>query len=363
MATNKLTEAKLKQASDIILAQLTDMARIASECLHDAYRSLSERNGQLAYSVILRDQDVDEKEQEIDRLCLEYILRQQPVASHLRLVYATMKINPSLERIGDYAESIAKQSLIINSLNLELDLAQFQQLADVAIPMVSQAVKAFTECDEALAWKTIEQEEVANRIRDDINVMLYDLRERSQIPLEALTPLITVARRLERVSDQAKNICEEALYLATGNYMKHQSNEVFRVLFVDRNNAKLSQMAEGIANHLQLQNFVFSSAGLTPQPVDAGIVSAMAEKGCDINNAMSKSVEQIPNFEHYHVIVALCSEAKTVFPNGPTKTIGVEWSTADLEQDGAFDAAFQFLNQHITDLTQAILGQEKNKHE
>jgi phosphate transport system protein len=313
----------------------------------------------LAYSVILRDQAIDDKEQEIDRLCLEYLVRQQPAAGHLRLIYATMKINPNLERIGDYAESIAKQSLVINSLNLDIDFSDFKALADIAIPMVNESVKAFIERNESLAWATIEREELANEIRDLINVKLYEMREKGKIPLEALSPLMTVARRLERVSDQAKNICEEALYNATGKYMKHQSNEVFRVLFVDLNNSHLSQMAEGIASSMGLNNFVFSSAGLNPQAVNLATAKAMADKNCSISSAIAKSVEQIPNFEHYHVIVALDPEAKRVFPGGPTKTIGVEWPTTDLGKDDSFEEAFEFITQQITDLTQAILGQSK----
>ncbi len=360
MADHTHLDAKLQQATDRILAKLTSMAELASQCLNDGQQAMIHQDGRLAYSVIFRDQAIDEKEQEIDRLCLEYLVRQQPVGEHLRLVYATMKINPNLERIGDYAESIAKQSLVINSLNLNIDFAEFKALADISIPMVNQSVKAFVEKDEALAWKTIEKEEIANEIRDRINIQLYDMRERGEIPLEALTPLMTVARRLERVSDQAKNICEEALYLATGKYMKHQSNEVFRVLFVDQDNSNLSQMAEGIASGMNLENFVFSSAGLKPEAINLTTAKAMAAKNCSISTAIAKSVDQIPNFEHYHVIVALVPGAKKVFPSGPTKTIGVEWSTTDLDKEESFEKAFSFLTQQITDLTQAILGQNKS---
>lgn len=359
MADHSHLDSKLQQATDLILAKLTSMAELTSQCLIDAHQAMIQKDGQLAYSVIFRDQAIDESEQEIDRLCLEYLVRQQPVAGHLRLIYATMKINPNLERIGDYAESVAKQSLVINSLNLNIDFSDFDALAKIAIPMVNQSVKAFVERDETLAWATIEKEEIANEIRDRINVKLYELREQGQIPLEALTPLMTVARRLERVSDQAKNICEEALYHATGKYMKHQSNEVFRVLFVDRHNSHLSQMAEGIASSMGLVNFVFSSAGLEPQAVNLTTAKAMAERKASISNAIAKSVEQIPNFEHYHVIVALDAEAKRIFPSGPTKTIGVEWPTIDLEKEESFEKAFDYLTQQITDLTQAILGQNK----
>ena len=359
MAEQRHGDAKLKQANKVIFNKLQAMASLTSDCLSDSHRAMMEDDGQLAYSVILRDQSIDELEQEIDRLCLEYLVRQQPVASHLRMIYATMKINPNLERIGDYAESIAKQSLVINSLKLDIDLTRFQALAEISIPMVQQAVQAFIEGDESLAWATIEQEERANEHRDQINDWLYELRQSDRLPLAAFTPLMTVARRLERVSDQCKNICEEALYHATGRYMKHQSNEVFRILFVDDTNSHLSQIAEGIANSLGLENFVFSSAGLSPQPIDPKTVSLMKDKGSDISDALAKSVDQIRNFEHYHVIIALNSQAKRVFPAAPTKTIGVEWPTKNLDKVESFEKAYQFLSKQIGDLTQAILGQTK----
>ena len=78
-------------------------------------QALAESNRQLAYSVIVRDQRIDELEKEIDRLCLEFIVRQQPVAGTLRFAYAAIKINSELERVGDYAESMARQILMLSS--------------------------------------------------------------------------------------------------------------------------------------------------------------------------------------------------------------------------------------------------------
>ena len=64
--------------------------------------------------------------QEIERLRLEFMGRQQPAAGPLRVVYATIKINQELERIGDYAESVARQGLLINSLDVDIDYSKFK---------------------------------------------------------------------------------------------------------------------------------------------------------------------------------------------------------------------------------------------
>lgn len=73
--------------------------------------ALLQRDRQLAYSVILRDQDVDALDTELDRRCMEFIVRHQPARSNLRFVYSASKITSQLERVGDYAESIARQVL------------------------------------------------------------------------------------------------------------------------------------------------------------------------------------------------------------------------------------------------------------
>ena len=102
-------EETLQRDIERIRAKVRQMGSLAEAALKTSMRALVERNRQTAYSVIVRDQRIDELEKEIDRLCLEFIVRQQPVAGTLRFAYAAIKINSELERVGDYAESIARQ--------------------------------------------------------------------------------------------------------------------------------------------------------------------------------------------------------------------------------------------------------------
>ena len=113
----------------------------------------------------------------------------------LRFVYATIKINQELERIGDYAESVARQGLLINSLDVDIDYSKFKAISEISIPMLGNAVDAFLDQDADLAKSTMAVEKEANRLRDEINVDLFQLQADGKIPMEALTPLQTVARR------------------------------------------------------------------------------------------------------------------------------------------------------------------------
>src|SRR4029434_5197502 len=122
--------------------------------------------------------------------------------------------------------------------------------------------------------------------------------------------LSTIARRLERASDQAKNICEEVLYMCTGAFAKHKGAQKFRILFVDGHNQCLCQIAEGIGREMNQQGFDFISAGITPRPVDRATVEFMKGKGIDISGQSSKSVEQLPELEKSQVVITFTPEAR-----------------------------------------------------
>ena len=357
-------EEHLQRDIEWIRGKILAMSGLADRALRDSVQALVEKNLTLAYSVILRDQYIDELEQELDRLCLEFLVRQQPVALHLRFAYATIKINLELERIGDYAESISRQVLKVTALHDKLPLPLFTELADVSIPMLRNAVKAFVEQNPKLARDTMEGESQADALRNKLDAELLKLHQSGVVPLTALTPLQTIARRLERVADQAKNICEETLYMCTGEYVKHRGAEMLRILFVDENNSCRSQMAEAIANEISTNGFIFSSAGLEARAVDWRTVEFLKEKGIDISRQTSKSVSQVPNFEHYNVIIALAKAAQKIFPPPPTKTVGLDWNVEDpsrlpgslADVRSAYEDTFQYINTHVRELVHALVG-------
>jgi phosphate transport system protein len=346
------------------------MASLDELALNRAFKAFVSRDRQLAYAVILCDQDVDALETELDRMCLEFIIRHQPAASHLRFVYSASKIVNELERVGDYAESIARQVLFLSSMQFDVPLDLFSEMANLAVPMLHNSVRAFIDKNPDLARATMAIEPRVNQVRDTLSAELVAWREQGRLPLDALPPLINVARRFERVSDQATNICEEALYFATGEYLRHLPREGFRVLFVDETHGCLSRMAEVIGNRLGSARFTFASAGLAPGPVDPQTIRYLADKGVDVTIHPSHAVEDIPNLEQVQVIVSLCKGGERALPQRPAKkTVGLDWVVPDPSKAlgapgdvrAAYDRAFESLTNHLTDLVQAILGKDERQ--
>ncbi len=360
-------EESLQRDVERIRGKVTEMVTLAEVALRSCSRALRDRNRQVAYSVILRDQRIDELEKEIDRLCLEFIVRQQPVAGTLRFAYAAIKINADLERVGDYAESMARQIVALSSIEVEVPQDKFAEIANLAIPMLHDAVQAFVRQDADLARRSMEAEDAVDQLRHTLNAYLVQTREEGRIPREALGPLMTIVNRFERVADQAKSICQEVLYMLTGEYYKHRGSDVYRVLFVDEHNSCRSPMAEGIGNALKQPGFVFASAGLEPrESVDGATAFFMNGKGIDISRHKPHALDQVPNLDHYQIIVALAEAARKVFPPPPNKGVCMDWSvkdpstvhgTAD-EMNAAYEQTYQFLRAHIQDLVKAILGDE-----
>ncbi len=359
-------EESLRRDVDLIRSKVRDMSALAEKSLRTCLKALIGRNRQLAYAVILRDQYIDELEKEVDRLCLEFIVRQQPVASLLRFAYATIKINSELERVGDYAESVARQTLKLIDLDVRIPQERFLEIAELSISMLHESVQSFLEQNADLARKTVETEEVIDGLKSSLNRDLVDLFRRNDLPFEALNPLIMISRRFERVSDQARNICMEVLYMCTGEYAKHAGAEAFRVIFVDEDNSCRSQMAEAIARALNQPRFVFASAGLDPKPIPAVTVEFMREKGIDISRQVPKAINQVPHLDHYHAIVSLAAEAKRAFPLKPRKVVHLDWGVEDpikasdspAAVRAALEETYGSLRTRIQDLVAAILGQE-----
>ncbi len=346
-----------------IKKQIVEMARRTESSLKDTLKAILENNHTLAYGVILRDQFIDEKEKEIDRLCLEFIVKQQPVAHALRLAFSTIKLTLEIERVGDYAESMARHIFKMKGWPAPECKSDIVEMAELAIDMFHNAIQSFIEESADLAKTTILTEEKVDELRDACISNLLAATRNSEPPM----PLFNIIRRFERVADQARNICLEVLYLTTGEFVKHPGSDAFRVLFIDKHNSMRSRMAEAIANGLNQPRFIFSSAGIDPRPIDFRIIDFMKSKGYELSDTASHSVLQIPNLDLYNVIVAFAPEVKKVFPGELRKTIFLDWEieAPSLTKDDAetleagLENVFKFVSGHISDLVNAISGSSK----
>jgi len=202
MMTSHLEES-LERDIERIRGEIRDMSAIAERSLRDCARAFVEDDRQLAYAVILRDQYIDEKEKAIDQLCLEFLVRQQPVGTHLRFAYSAIKINLELERVGDYAESVARQVVKLDKFDPAPDVLKqwITEMAERSIPMLHEAIEAFVTQDAERAEKAMEAEPAVDALKRKFNAEVINLVREQKIPPEAIAHLMTIGRRFERVAE------------------------------------------------------------------------------------------------------------------------------------------------------------------
>ena len=88
--------------------QLIEMGALCEEVIEMSSQALTDGDKELAKQVAPLDSEIDQKERNIESLCLRLLLQQQPVATDLRKISSALKMITDMERIGDQAEDIAE---------------------------------------------------------------------------------------------------------------------------------------------------------------------------------------------------------------------------------------------------------------
>jgi phosphate transport system protein len=200
---------------------LLRMGAMVEDAIHDSVRALLERDTELAEQVILKDDDIDRMELEIDAHTIELIATMQPAAGDLRFAATLMKITPELERMGDLAQDICERVLELNREPALKRLVAAPRLAANSSEKVRQALDAFVRHDAQLARETIARDDEVDALteqsfRELLTYMLEDPRNISRA-----IRLTFIGKYFERIADGATNICEMVVYLVEGKVIKH----------------------------------------------------------------------------------------------------------------------------------------------
>lgn len=347
-------EEKLQNDIHRIRDRVREMADLALRGLEDSVRALTNGDTKLAYAAILRDSRVDDLESLIDGMCVEFIVRHIPVATHLRFVHSVAKIVSELERVGDYAESINRQAILLVRTGKAIENNNLERIAAVSVDMMRQAVRSFLDEDLDLARRTIALESRANGLHHEIYQGLVSEIPVSSEELSRLFSLLSVANRYERVADQAVNICEEVFYMLTGDSVKHQSKGAANILFVSCGTSSLAPIAEAIASTVAGNQFVFASATTGPGIPGTPLLDFLAKRGINLSGRVASPLANMGNLGSFRILVAVDREAAQALSSFSLgfRTVVVDW---DLDDDlSGADAGAEALATLFDDLLERI---------
>jgi phosphate transport system protein len=201
-------------------AELILMSGLVEKAIFDALQALKNRDIDRSQKVINEDDHIDKTELEIERYCIELIRRESPMAGDLRRIVASLQIAGELERIGDYAEGIAKISINMGSQPPLKELIDIPRMGDKAVSMLKRSLESFISRDEDVVRTIVVELESEDDEVDDLYTKvqgdLMELVKSDPDNAERATYLMWVAHNVERVADRAMNIAERSLFQATG---------------------------------------------------------------------------------------------------------------------------------------------------
>lgn len=197
---------------------LIEMGAMIEYAIEGALGALENRDIEKAREIIAFDRQTDDKEREIETMCLKLLLQQQPVARDLRLISAALKMITDMERISDQAADIAEIVIMLNGASYIKRLEHIPQMARETIWMVKTAIDAFVAHDKELAGRVVDHDDVVDGLFDDIKDELIALIGQSAENGSQALDLLMIAKYLERIGDHATNIAEWVEFAITGTH-------------------------------------------------------------------------------------------------------------------------------------------------
>jgi phosphate transport system protein len=208
---------RLDTQLDQLNNQLISMGALCENAIAIAVKSLMNNDIVLAKSVKTTEIEIDQKEKDIESLCLKLLLQQHPVAGDLRLISAALKMITDMERIGDQAADIAEIVAYVD-LTDNINKLHISDMATATIKMVTDSIDAFVKRDLKLAEEVIAYDDVVDELFCKIKKDVISLITNNQKDGEHFVDIIMIAKYLERIGDHATNIAEWVVFSITGEH-------------------------------------------------------------------------------------------------------------------------------------------------
>jgi phosphate transport system protein len=213
----------LQREIENLKKKILDLGGRIEAVVHEAIRSIEERDAVLAQKIIDEDIEIDHTEVEIEEDCLKILALHQPVAIDLRFIVAILKINNDLERIGDLGVNIAERSVFLASVpqvNASLDFVRMSKKTEA---MLNKCLDALVNMSSELAIEVCADDDEVDAMNRQMYLKIQDAMQEYPDQVPSLVHLLSVSRHLERIADHATNIAEDVVYMIEGQIVRHKT--------------------------------------------------------------------------------------------------------------------------------------------
>jgi phosphate transport system protein len=224
---NEHLSKKFDAELESIRTRVLEMGGLVESQIRRALEGLSSGDRALLDDVIVTDHRINGMEVALDGDCSHMIVKRQPAANDLRLIFGITKTVTDLERIGDEAQKIARMAKSIHEREAGdriLRSVDVRHAAEVAVSMLRRALDAFARLDVNVAAEVIREDaaidsEFRSVLRQLVTYMMEDPRT-----ISSALEIVWVAKAIERMGDHAKNMAEYVIYIVKGTDVRHTAS-------------------------------------------------------------------------------------------------------------------------------------------
>lgn len=214
----------LEQELNTLRQDTIEMWRLVISQVGKAGEAILSFDKDLATQVSIREKKVDAYELKIDSFCENIIALHQPVAIDLRFVLAVLKINTNLERIGDFANSIARLIIKYPTIGMDAEVmtqANLRQMIEEVKKMLTQGLEAFETEKSNIAAAIFTEDNIVDELNENAAKIIAKYIEANPDRAYECLHLISAFRKLERLGDHCSNIAEEIFFYLDAKVLKH----------------------------------------------------------------------------------------------------------------------------------------------
>ncbi|WP_394187738.1 phosphate signaling complex protein PhoU [Paenisporosarcina quisquiliarum] len=198
--------------------QFIALSKLSISTLDKSITALLNQDVDIALSIIQNDMYINRMEEEINDRVILLLAKQQPVATDLRRLIVMLKAAHDMERVGDYAVNIAKETIRVGKSEFVYPIRNIEQMRDKTIVMLEQVMQAFTEENVEKAREIAALDDQVDSLYGETIQQLLSVGAEHPDKLSQITQLSFVCRYLERSADHATNIAEQLFYLVKGRH-------------------------------------------------------------------------------------------------------------------------------------------------
>jgi len=217
----KHTEKELQDLKE----EVNEMWKLVLSQLEKAKQSYLFNDIELAREIVSREKRVDAFELKIESDCENYIALYSPVAIDLRLVLSLIKISITLERIGDFAEGIAKHVVKEDCDKLDAEIIeelQIEKLFDIVISMLSDSFVALETENTRISGKIMAKDDEVDKLYHQAIDILSNFMQENPSQIRCGLKSLLMIRKLERIGDHCNNLVEEIVFYIDAKVLKHK---------------------------------------------------------------------------------------------------------------------------------------------